>query len=294
MSGRDGGDSRSGPPARGGSGRDQELPAFSRRLHGWFMAYVRPYLRRHFHAVRLLRADPGAADHPAIAGEPAFFYSNHPGWWDPLTFLFVGERLYPGRMIYGPIDARALGKYRFLERIGFLGIEPGTWRGAARFLRMAKAAGRRSDVIFWTTSQGEFADPRERPVRLRPGVGHAVAAAAGGVIAPLAVEYPFWNERLPEVLVAFGPAIRIAEAPGRPADEWTAVLERALEETQDRLAAAARRRDPRAFRTLLTGRVGVGGVYDVCRRIGAWLRGERFVASHGGERLEPPAPEPPA
>ncbi|RLS77453.1 MAG: acyltransferase [Planctomycetota bacterium] len=262
---------------------ERELPPFSWRLHGWFMAYVGRYLRKHFHAVRLLKAAPGEADRPAFADEPVIFYSNHPSWWDPLTFLLLGMRLFPGRMIYGPIDAAALGKYRFLERIGFIGIEPGTFAGSARFLRMARAAGQRSDVIFWITSQGEFTDPRIRPMKIRPGVGHALAAREGGLVVPLAVEYPFWNERCPEILVAFGPALRIGAACGRSADEWTAVLERALEATQDRLAAAAQRRDPAAFTTLLSGRVGVGFVYDLVRRVKAFLRGEPFDASHGGE-----------
>jgi 1-acyl-sn-glycerol-3-phosphate acyltransferase len=263
------------------TGRDAELPPFSRWLNGWFMFYVRRYLRRHFHAVRMLKEAAGGGV-PDLRGEPVLIYTNHPGWWDPLIFLFVGEVLYPDRMSYGPIDARALGKYRFLERIGFIGIEPGTWRGSARFLRMARAALKRSDVIFWTTAQGEFADPRQRPVEIRPGVGHAVAAAPGGVIVPMAVEYPFWSERCPEALVAFGPVLRPTDAPGRSADEWTAILGRELEATQDRLAAAARRRDPAAFRTLLSGRVGVGFVYDGVRRLRAWFRGESFDAAHGG------------
>jgi len=270
--------------ARGpGPVHEHDLPPFSHGLNGWFMFYVRRYLRRHFHALRLLRGPPLLADHPEIAGQPVIFYANHPGWWDPLVFLTIGELLYPDRMIYGPIDATALGKYRFMEKIGFIGIEPGTWRGSARFLRMAKAAGRRRDVIFWITAQGEFVDPRERPVTIRPGVAHALEGRTEGIVVPLAVEYPFWTERFPEALAAFGPVMRIADAPGRTADEWEAVLATALEATQDRLAVAARRRDPAAFRTLLAGRVGVGGVYDTVRRAGAWLRGERFDASHGGE-----------
>jgi len=270
------------------AGRDQRqgsgsLPPFSRRLHGWFMAYVRRYMRRHFHAFRLLKAGAGEADRPVIADQPVIFYSNHPGWWDPLTFLFLGERLFPGRMVYGPIDAGALGKYKFLERIGFIGIEPGTFAGSARFLRMARAAARRSDVIFWITSQGEFTDPRARPLTIRPGIGHALAARREGLVVPLAVEYPFWNERCPEILVAFGPALRIDEARGRSAADWTVILERALEAAQDRLAAAAQGRDPAAFTTLLAGRVGVGFVYDLVRRLSAFLKGRRFDASHGGE-----------
>ena len=259
-----------------------ELPPFAHGMHRWFMWYVRGYLRRHFHALRLLRGQGDEPDRPAIADEPVVFYSNHPGWWDPLTFLFVGHLLYPGRMVYGPIDATALGKYRFLERIGFLGIEPGSWRGSARFLRMARAAARRDDVIFWITAQGAFTDPRVRPLVIRPGIGHAVAAMERGLVVPFAVEYPFWSERCPEVLVGFGPAVRVADASGRSADEWTSLLERSLEATQDRLAAAALARDPAWFTTILSGRVGVGPAYDTIRRLGAWLRGRRFEAAHGG------------
>ncbi len=263
--------------------REDCLPPFSRWLFCWFMWYVRRFLARSFHAVRLLEGVEGVADRPEIAGEPVIFVSNHPSWWDPLTFLFVGQALFPERMVYGPIDAAALGKYRFMERIGFIGIDPRAWKGAARFLRMLRAAGKRTDVIFWITAQGEFTDPRVRPLRLRAGVGHGVAAAERGIVVPMAVEYPFWNERLPEALVAFGPAIPIAGAAHAATDEaWTAVLEAALEAAQDRLAEAAMSRDPARFTTLISGRVGVGFAYDTVRRARAWLRGERFDASHGG------------
>jgi len=268
---------------RGDARHEHELPPFSHGLNGWFMWYVRRYLRRHFHAVRLLAGPDGGPGFPRLGGEPVLIATNHPGWWDPLVFLLVGSIAYPDRMSYGPIDAAALGKYKFLERIGFIGIEPNTWRGAARFLRMARAALERSDVIFWTTAQGEFTDPRARPVVIRPGVGHAVAAATRGAVVPFAVEYPFWSERCPEAVGAFGRVTRIGDFPGRSADEWTAVLAAELEATQDRLAAAATARDPAAFETMLSGRVGVGPAYDTIRRVGAWLRGRRFDPSHGGE-----------
>ena len=264
-------------------GDTHELPPFSHGINGWFMWYVRRYLRRHFHAVRLLQGGAGGSGRPDLGGEPVVIYTNHPGWWDPLVFLLLGAVLYPERMSYGPIDAAALGKYKFLERIGFIGIEPGTWRGSARFLRMARAALERSDVIFWITAQGEFADPRRRPVEIRPGVGHALAAAGRGLVVPLAVEYPFWSERSPEALAAFGRVTRIGDFPGRSADDWTAALAAELAATQDRLAAAAITRAPAAFETLLSGRVGVGPAYDTIRRVGAWLRGRRFDPSHGGD-----------
>lgn len=266
-----------------GEKRGEGLPPFSRPLFGWFMWYVRRYLAKNFHAVRLLGEHAGGAAIPAIEGEPVIFYSNHPGWWDPLIFLLVGQKLFPGRMVYGPIDAKALGKYQFLERIGFIGIDPHSRAGAARFLRTVRAASRRTDVIYWITAQGEFTDPRVRPAAIRPGVGHAAAAADRGLIVPLVVEYPFWNERCPEALVAFGPASPLGDGVDRSPDEWHADLSRGLEAAQDRLAEAAKSRDPARFTTLLSGRVGVGLAYDTVRRLKAWVRGERFDASHGGE-----------
>lgn len=260
------------------------LPAYNRWLYGWFMWYVRGFLRRHFHAIRLLKLKVDDAAHaPDIGDQPVLIYTNHPGWWDPLIFLTVAQRLYPDRLNYGPIDAAALGKYSFLETIGFLGIEPDSWKGAARFLRLARAALERSDVIFWITAQGHFADPRQRPIDLRPGVGHAAAAAKRGLVIPLAVEYPFWTERLPEALVAFGPPQAIEDFPDRDADAWNVQLSELLEQTQNRLAAAAIGRDPAAFERLATGRVGVGGIYDLLRRLRAWLLGRRFDPAHASE-----------
>jgi 1-acyl-sn-glycerol-3-phosphate acyltransferase len=238
---------------------DDGLPRFATVRFGWFMAYVRWYFRRHFHALRLL-----GGIHPSIGERPLVIYTNHPGWWDPLVFLLVAGRLYPRRLNYGPIDGAALGKYRFLESIGFLGIEPGTWQGSKAFLRYARASQRRSDTIFWITAAGTFVDPRVRPVPIRPGVAH-LAAGGRGLLVPMALEYPYWTERLPEAVVAFGDPFDLDAEPSRSVDDWQERLVNGLSATQDRLAAAAMARDPAAFETLAVGREGVGGMYDLIR-----------------------------
>lgn len=256
------------------------LPPFSRTRFGWFMAYVRWFFRRHFHALRLLEGT-----HPAIEGRSVVIYTNHPGWWDPLVFLLLAEQLYPKRLNYGPIDSAALGKYRFLESIGFLGIEPGTWQGSKKFLRYARASQRRDDTIFWITAAGTFVDPRVRPVPIRPGVAH-LASGGEGLLVPMAMEYPFWNERLPEALVAFGDPIDLSAAASRSTDAWQEQLTTALAATQEQLAHAAMARDPTAFRTLAVGREGVGVIYDTIRWASARLRGRAFDPSHTGRHEE--------
>lgn len=198
--------------------------------------------------------------------------------------VVLKERFFPDRGHYAPMDAAALDRYRFFARLGFFGIEPGTPRGAMRFLRVAEALESRSRATLWITAQGRFADPRERPVALAAGVGHVAQRIRAGSIIPLAAEYPFWDERTPEALVAFGEAIPIAEAAERTPEEWTRRIEAALAATQDVLAAAAIRRDAAAFDTVLAGTSGVGGVYDRWRSFRARLRGERFRPEHGDPR----------
>ena len=102
------------------SSPSSDLPPFAHKRFAWFMWYVDRYLKKNLHAVRLLHGESGESDYPSIDDEPVIIYTNHPGWWDPLIFLCVATHLYPQRLNYGPIDESALGKYRFLETIGFL------------------------------------------------------------------------------------------------------------------------------------------------------------------------------
>jgi 1-acyl-sn-glycerol-3-phosphate acyltransferase len=252
------------------------MPARSAWAFDVFRRYARKYVGRHFHALRV----SGDGLPPQLAPEPVIVIMNHPSWWDPMIGLVLTTCMPSSRRHFAPIDEKGLAQYRFLERLGFFGIEPGTPRGSLSFLRKSLAILSDSESVLWVTAQGEFTDPRERPIRLKPGVGHLAARLSRGIIVPMALEYPFWNDRCPEALVRFGTTIDVDAAKADGPGEWTARLEQALEETQDRLAAQARLRDPTAFQTLLGGASGVGGVYDLWRRLRARLRGESFHPEH--------------
>ena len=246
-------------------------PAAIAFMGPWFERFF----RRHMGGLRLARW--GLPD--ASAG-PLVVYSNHPGWWDVVVYALLARRLLPGFEGYGPIDAAMLKKYGFFERIGVFGIEPDTARGAATFLRAATDILSRPDRLLMLTAQGRFADPRERPLGLRPGVARLAEVAPDARFLPLAVEYAFWTERGAEALAAFGPPLPAADLLALPRRERLARLEEALTATMDRLAADAIARDPARFTSLLEGQAGVGGVYDLWRRARAALRGERFDPAH--------------
>lgn len=252
------------------------MAARSPALCRFFGGVMRRQLQRHFHAVRVAKTGP-----PRLPeGRAAIVYSNHPSWWDPALFILLTTTLLRGRKGYGPMEAAQIERYGFMRRIGVFGIEPGTHRGAAAFLRASSAILAEPDSVLWITAEGAFADPRARPVRLRPGTAHLMARLEGVIAIPLALEYPFWTERLPEALCRFGEPFHSGD--GGSVASWQARLEDGLALIMDALATDTVAREPAGFELVLRGRSGVGEVYDLFRRARAAVRGERFDPEHGG------------
>lgn len=247
---------------------------------GFFVRAFRRALLRDFHAMRMSRQ--GRAPDPATPR--LVVYSNHPSWWDAVAVVLLGDKVFPGRPGYAPIHAEMLNRYRFMRRIGAFGIEPEGPAGGAAFLAAVRQILHGPEAVLLVTAQGRFADTRERPVRLRPGLAHIAKLQQDATFVPLALDYVFWDERKPELLVRFGTPVTGASLAQMAVADRTEALGRALEETMDALAQEAMRRDPAAFETLFAGAVGIGGVYDLWRRARAALKRERFSPAHGGER----------
>jgi 1-acyl-sn-glycerol-3-phosphate acyltransferase len=258
-----------------------DLPDVSPRLVSWFARYLRRYFARNFDAVRV----SGQEKLSELGECPLVLYANHPSWWDPILFVLLGQEYLPDRVGYGPMDAAALQKYRLLTRLGVFGVEQGSRAGAIEFLKTGESILRQPGTVLWITAEGEFTDPRRRPVRLRPGLSHLIRRVGAVTAIPVAVEYAFWNERLPEVLVRFGDAVEFEDGEWAvPTASINSRLEQGLASTMDQLAASVQLRDANEFSTLLHGSSGVGGIYDAWRRIVAKAQGKSFDASHGGGR----------
>ncbi len=253
-------------------------PRIARSFLSAFAAYNRTYLRRRFHAVRILKSGLPAAQ----SERPLVIYLNHAAWWDPLVCLLLAREFFPQRSSFAPIDAAMLQRYGFFKYLGFFGIEPETPAGARTFLRTTHALLATSANALWLTPQGRFMDVRERPLRLQDGLAALAAREPEAAFIPLALEYSFWTEPRPEILISFGAPI-VPGTTARSAEEWTHTFTEALESTQDELAARSCRRDPTEWRTLNRGRSGVSGIYDVWRSLRARMRGEKFTPEHQRE-----------
>jgi 1-acyl-sn-glycerol-3-phosphate acyltransferase len=248
----------------------------SRRLLSLFTVYLHWYVGRHFHAIRVAHAARFA-----IVTGPTIVYSNHASWWDPLALILFSRYFLPTSDHYGPMDATALKHYGFMRKLGLFPVEPGSSRGAVQFLRTAEEILSRPGSVLWVTPEGRFTDTRTRPVVFRPGLAALVARLGACTLVPLAAEYTFWDERLPEILICCGQPIKVNDGREHSMEEWNERLCAALAATQDELAALAKLRDPASFETILSGRLGISGVYGGWKRLLALLTGRGYQSSHG-------------
>jgi 1-acyl-sn-glycerol-3-phosphate acyltransferase len=256
-----------------------ELVPPSRRLLSFFSSYLQWYIGRHFHALRL--ANPGRF--PTTTA-PLIVFANHAAWWDPLSCFVLSRHFLPQASHYGPMDEAALKHYGLLRKLGFFPVENGTPRGAAQFFRAAHQIVSTPSSVLWISPEGRFTDMRTRPAVFRRGLAALVARLGACTLLPLAIEYTFWDERLPEILVSCGQPVEVTDGKQHSAAEWNDRLAAALAATQDELATLAKLRDPARFETILSGRLGISGVYEAWKRFVALLTGRVYDGSHGSIR----------
>ncbi|MEZ6034446.1 MAG: lysophospholipid acyltransferase family protein [Planctomycetaceae bacterium] len=247
---------------------------FSRILNWGFRRYVRRFVRRNFNAVRI--ANPCYAEQ--ISAGPIICFINHPGWWDPMTAVLMTDQFFAGHHFAAPMDADALKSYPILERLGFFPVAKDSVAGAKEFLRTSRQLLESPATALWLTPAGKFHDVRQ-PASFQNGLSHIADHDFVGTLLAMAIEYTFWNERYPELLIEFSKPIDCSQLPAER-DERTRVLENALQETQTSLAQRAVARDATAFVTLSEGRSGIGGFYDMWRRLALWARGDNFQSRH--------------
>lgn len=254
-----------------------EVPPVADWFQNGFHRFLRSYLRKHFHTIGVSKA--GWQPQSLAADQPLIVYGNHPGWWDPLIAHFINRACFTPRQFYAPIDASALRKYRVFAKLGFYGIDLSTYSGAADFLKQSQAILAAPQTAIWLTPEGRFVDCRDHSAELMPGLSHLCFKMKAGHVVAMALEYSFLQERKPECLVRFSDPIEVSSVELTKI-QWHGRLTERLRAAQVALADEVQQRDLNRFQSLASSRSGVGGVYDLARRLRSFVRGERFQAEH--------------
>ncbi len=208
--------------------------------------------QRRMRALRLARWGT-----PAVTTGPIIVFASHASWWDGIFFMLLARRLFPERRGFVPMQAAALGHYSLFRRLGAFPVDPRAPAGA--FLDTASRILARD--MLWMNAPGRFADPRLRPQPVAAGLVRLAERIPEAQFLPLAMEYPFWSARRPEMLAAFGPPLPGTALRAMPRPARRAALAGALGATLDRLAGDAMARDPARFFLLERERNGMGGFF---------------------------------
>jgi 1-acyl-sn-glycerol-3-phosphate acyltransferase len=258
---------------------DMLMPASkSPLLEQCFVRYTRHYLRRNFCAIHLLGDPPRFTDD---GQSPLLVCLNHSSWWDVLLGLYVETELF-GWEAYTVMDARQLSRYRFLNRLGVIGVDRSSLAGAKEFLHYAENLLKDRRRALWITPQGAMLSNHQRPIVFQPGVSHLAVHLGDFYLAHVTFHYEFWQDRMPEAFVSISPVEKVRVC--RETNDRKAFLhaQEHIQEAQlDALLKHVEQRDPAPFRTLLRGKGGISTTYDMFRATTAKLRGEAFTPEHG-------------
>jgi len=268
----------------GESGGELIRGRFDRRVAPVFSWIAARMLRKGFAAVRLERASRVEMEAAALHDGELIIVINHPSWWDPIVLTSLQRAFLRTRPVMAPMDAAELRRFRIFSRIGVFGIDPDDPRSARLALaEVARRWAEAPETVLMVTPQGRFSDPRE-PIRLRPGAAMIAARCRRPAVLAAAVEYPFWSDRRPEVLIRVR---RVANPTHDSARTWLDAMSETMEDNRKCLAELSVARSAEPFETLIDG-AAPSGPYALWLRLAG--RGARVDASRrDGHGLAGPA-----
>ncbi len=238
-------------------------------------------VQRAFHAVRL-RVE-GDLTHLGTRADPPviLIFSNHVSWWDAYLWDIFNTRLLRVEPIV-MAEQRTVRNYGFFRHLGLFSVDRLNPRAAVEAIRHAvkrAIAAQRAGVFIFP--QGEFRPFEQRPLGFFGGAGRIVAdivAAKGAcVLLPLAMRLEFLGHQKPEAWLRCAAPISIT--PDHPvaanAKGLNALMEAALTEEMDGLAADLFARDDTRYPVLLRGTPDIQEWWDGVRRSAARIFGAR-------------------
>ena len=247
-----------------GADSDRLIPARpSKLITNWFVRYVMRLFRRRFHSFRIASDGLRTFRDLESSKRPAIVLLNHSAWWDPLVGVVVAQGENTRRPLLAPIDRKQLERFKFFRKLGFFGIDPEDPEALADMREYVIDAFQADPRTWlWLTPQGRFTDVRS-PVRIRPGAARIAAAIPDVDVISLTIEYVFWQDSKPEVLIRFA---RI-ETEQTSTSGWQRAMTDGMQANADALSRLVQTRDDDAFQTLIDSGTRNSFIYDIYLRI---------------------------
>ena len=169
---------------------------------------------------------------------PVILFAPHSNWWDGIVFYNITHRIFHKEI---RLMVEELNRFPLLRRGGAYSVNKKSPQSAMKALKYSVDVVGDLRNILCIFPQGIIRPPHYRPIEFQTGLANIAQNAVkryGKVhLIPLAVDYTFFRDNRPEVIVEFGERIELSrETMPYDRKELTHMLERSMEKVCDNQA----------------------------------------------------------
>ena len=223
------------PPTKLRNKEEKFKPAKTSRFWLWVASmFFFNMLQNRFYAFRY-RGEENYFD--GDTNVPTILFAPHCNWWDGIVLYNTTHRIFHKEI---RLMVEELNRFPLLRRGGAYSVNKKSPQSAMKALQYSVDVVGDIRNMLCIFPQGIIRPPHYRPIEFQTGLSYIAENAVkryGKVnLIPMAIDYAFFRDNRPEVIVEFGKRIEMVK--GNDLDklsrkELTHYLERALEETCD-------------------------------------------------------------
>ena len=203
--------------------REKEDP-FIKAEHSYFWLaiwnfFVNLLLRRRFYSVRVKNAHHYDLRDKDVA---CIYYAQHTCWWDGMVGYYLCRYLFHDQINMMVED---LIKFPLFGKVGAFSIDKKTPRATLKAMKYCTDFLNKEKISLWLFPQGVIKPPNHRPLEFQKGVAFLAHKVKKVNLFPIAIQYVFLRQGLPEVLIDIGRPIVVTNDQVDK-DKFTAFLEK--------------------------------------------------------------------
>ena len=165
---------------------------------------------------------------------PTILFAPHCNWWDGIVFYNITHRIFHKEI---RLMVEELNRFPLLRRGGAYSVNKKSPQSAMKALQYSVDVVGDIRNMLCIFPQGIIRPPHYRPIEFQTGLAYIAQNAVkryGRVnLIPLAVDYCFFRDNRPEVVVEVGKRIELTNDMQLNRKDLTHTLEKALEEVCD-------------------------------------------------------------
>ena len=224
------------PPTKLWNKEEKFKPAKTSKFWLWVASmFFFNMLQNRFYAFRYKGAENYFDGDPNV---PVILFAPHSNWWDGIVFYNITHRIFHKEI---RLMVEELNRFPLLRRGGAYSVNKKSPQSAMKALQYSVDVVGDIRNILCIFPQGIIRPPHYRPIEFQTGLAYiaqnAVKRYSKVNLIPLAVDYTFFRDNRPEVVVEFGKRIELSKE-NMPKDrkELTHKLEKAMEDVCDNQA----------------------------------------------------------